>query len=106
LNYAWPGNVRELANAMERAYVLTTGQEIQPAVLPFEVIIADSPAYPNHDLPTLDEVKRKIITQTLEFTQGRKIAAAEILGIERRCLNRLIDKLDIPLSQTKKKAGS
>lgn len=106
LNYAWPGNIRELANAMERAYVLTTGREIQPAVLPFEVIIADSPSYPKHELPTLDEVKRKIITQTLEFTKGRKIAAAKILGIERRCLNRLIDKLDIPLSQTKKKASS
>jgi len=97
LNYVWPGNVRELANAIERAYVLTTGREIQPAVLPFEVIIADSPAYPNRELPTLDEVKRKIITQALEFTQGRKIAAAKILGIERRCLNRLIDKLDISL---------
>ena len=106
LNYAWPGNVRELANAMERAYVLTTGREIQPAVLPFEVIIADSQLYPEHELPTLDEVKRRIITQTLEFTQGRKIAAAKILGIERRCLNRLIDKLDISLSQAKKKAGS
>jgi DNA-binding NtrC family response regulator len=106
LNYAWPGNVRELANAMERAYVLTTGREIQPAVLPFEVIIADSPAYPKHELPTLDEVKRNIITQTLEFTKGRKIAAAKILGIERRCLNRLINKLDISLTQTKKKAGS
>jgi DNA-binding NtrC family response regulator len=105
LNYAWPGNVRELANAMERAYVLTTGQEIQPAVLPFEVIIADSPSYPQHELPTLDEVKRKIITQTLEFTKGRKIAAAQILGIERRCLNRLINKLNISLMQTKKKTG-
>jgi DNA-binding NtrC family response regulator len=104
LNYAWPGNVRELANAMERAYVLTAGQEIQPAVLPFELIIADSPAYPKHELPTLDEVKRNIITQTLEFTKGRKIAAAKILGIERRCLNRLISKLDISLTQTKKKA--
>lgn len=106
LNYAWPGNVRELANAMERAYVLTTGAEIQAAVLPFEVIIADSAAYPNRDLPTLDEVKRKIITQTLEFTNGRKMAAAEILGIERRCLNRLIDKLNISLPQTKQKPGS
>jgi DNA-binding NtrC family response regulator len=104
-NYAWPGNIRELANAMERAYVLTIGREIQPAVLPFELIIADSPAYPKHELPTLDEVKRNIITQTLEFTKGRKIAAAKILGIERRCLNRLIDKLNISLSQTKKKAG-
>ncbi|MFA5239883.1 MAG: sigma-54 dependent transcriptional regulator [Phycisphaerae bacterium] len=106
LSYTWPGNVRELANAMERAYVLTTAAEIQPAVLPFEVIIADSPAYPKHEMPTLDEVKRKIITQTLEFTKGRKIAAAKILGVERRCLNRLIDKLNISLAQSKKNAGS
>ncbi len=95
-NYAWPGNVRELANAMERAYVLTTGSQIHPASLPFEIIIADSPAYPKHELPTLDEVKRKIITQTLEFTKGRKLAASKILGIERRRLNRLIEKLEIP----------
>jgi DNA-binding NtrC family response regulator len=106
LNYAWPGNARELANAMERAYILTPGYQIQPAAIPFEVIIADSQLYPKHELPTLDEVKRKIITQTLEFTKGRKIAAAKILGIERRCLNRLIDKLNISPSQTKKKASS
>jgi len=99
LNYAWPGNIRELANSMERAYVLTQGEEIQPAALPFEIIIADSPAYPKHELPTLDEIKRKIITQTLEHTKGRKLAAARILGIERRCLNRLIEKLNI--SETK-----
>ncbi len=106
LNYAWPGNVRELANAMERAYVLTTGRKIQPAVLPFEVIIVDSQMYPKHELPTLDEVKRKIVTQTLEFTRGRKIAAAKILGIERRSLNRLIENLNIPIAQIKKKARS
>jgi len=104
LNYAWPGNIRELANAMERAYVLTIDQEIQPAVLPFEIIVADSELYPKHELPTLDEVKRKIITQTLEYTRGRKIAAAKILGIERRKLNRLIEKLNI--SVTEKKANS
>ncbi len=100
LNYSWPGNVRELANAIERAYVLTTGVEIQPVVLPFEIIVADSPSYPKHELPTLDEVKHRIITQTLEFTSGRKMAAAKILGIERRTLNRLIEKLNI--SSTKK----
>jgi DNA-binding NtrC family response regulator len=104
LNHAWPGNIRELANAMERAYVLTIGQEIQPAVLPFEIIVADSELYPKHELPTLDQVKRKIITQTLEYTRGRKIAAAKILGIERRKLNRLIEKLNI--SVTEKKASS
>jgi DNA-binding NtrC family response regulator len=106
LNYSWPGNVRELANAMERAYILTTGQEIQPAAMPFEIIIADSPSYPKNELPTLDEVKRRIVTHTLEFTKGRKLATARILGIERRQLNRLIEKLNISLSQIKKEAGS
>jgi len=99
LNYFWPGNIRELANAIEHAYVLTTGSEIQPAALPFEILIADSPSYPGQELPTLDDVKRRIITQTLEFTKGRKIAAAKILGIERRSLNRLIEKLDIPVTK-------
>jgi len=101
LNYTWPGNVRELANAMERAYVLTTGEEIQPAVMPFEIIIAEPTPYPRHELLTLDGVQRKIITQTLEFTRGRKIAAAKILGIERRKLNRLIEKLNISVAEEK-----
>ncbi len=70
--------------------------------MPFEIIIADSQLYPKGELPTLDEVKRKIITQTLKFTDGRKIAAAKILGIERRSLNRLINKLNVPLAQIKK----
>jgi len=95
ISYAWPGNIRELFNAIERAYVLTPGREIQPSAMPFEILIADSPAYPKNELPTLDEVKRRVITQTLEFTKGRKLAAAEILGIERRRLNRLIKKLNI-----------
>ena len=102
LNYAWPGNVRELANAVERAYVLTEGSEIQPAVMPFEIIISDSPSYPKDQLPTLDDVKRRVITQVLEYTRGRKIAASRILGIERRQLYRLIDKLNIRASQTDK----
>jgi len=104
LNYAWPGNVRELANAVERAYVLTPGPEILPAVLPFEVIISDSPSYPKDQLPTLDEVKRKVILQTLEYTKGRKIAASRILGIERRQLNRMLEKLKINFPQSKETA--
>jgi two-component system response regulator HydG len=105
LNYAWPGNVRELANAVERAYVLTPDKEIQPAVLPFELIIADSTSYLKDlkdQLPTLDEVKHRVITQTLEYTKGRRIAAARILGIERRQLNRLMEKLNIRAPQSNK----
>lgn len=99
LSYSWPGNVRELSNAIERAYVLTVGREIPAAALPFEIIIAESAEYPKSELPTLDEVKRRIILQTLDFTKGRKMAAARILGIERRSLNRLIEKLNIPVAK-------
>jgi len=93
--YSWPGNVRELANAMERAYVLTMNSIIQPAVLPFEILIEEPQEDAQAALPTLDEVKRKVISRTLEYTRGRKLAAAKILGIERRQLNRLIEKLNI-----------
>jgi DNA-binding NtrC family response regulator len=96
-NYSWPGNIRELSNAIERAYVLTIGKEIQSIVLPFEIIVAESEQYPKQELPTLDEVKRKVILRTLEYTCGRKLAAAKILGIERRQLNRLIEKLNISI---------
>ena len=105
LNYAWPGNVRELANAVERAYVLTSDKEIQSEVLPFELIIADSTSYLKDlkdQLPTLDEVKHRVITQTLEYTKGRRIAAARILGIDRRQLNRLMEKLNILAPQSNK----
>ncbi|MBN2456145.1 MAG: sigma-54-dependent Fis family transcriptional regulator [Sedimentisphaerales bacterium] len=95
LNYSWPGNVRELANAIERAYVLTEDYEIQTAAFPFEIIIADTTSYSKHKLPTLEEVQRNIIARTLEYTKGRKIAAAKILGVERRRLNRLIKRLSI-----------
>jgi DNA-binding NtrC family response regulator len=95
LEYPWPGNVRELANAIERAYVLTMDRNIQTSVLPFEIIVSESAVYNEQQLPTLDDVKRKIVTRTLEYTGGRKIAAAKILGIERRQLNRLIEKLNI-----------
>lgn len=104
LNYAWPGNVRELANAIERAYILSIGQQIQPSALPFEIVIAESTSYDSDELPTLDQAKRRVIMRTLEYTRGRKIAAAKILGLERRRLNRLIDRLDIP--EAKKSTGS
>jgi DNA-binding NtrC family response regulator len=36
--YAWPGNVRELEHAMERAYVLSSGDILEPSDLPFAAI--------------------------------------------------------------------
>ena len=95
VNYGWPGNVRELANAIERAYVLTKGRVIEPSVLPYELILGESADGGSLKLPTLDEVQRKVILHTLKHTNGQKAAAASILGVERRRLNRLMEKLNI-----------
>ena len=36
-NYVWYGNLRELKNVIKRATLLTDGEEIEPAALPFEI---------------------------------------------------------------------
>ena len=96
LGYAWPGNVREMSNAMERCHVLTEGAVVEPAVLPAEILTASYTGLTaGSPLPTLDAAKYKLITEALKMTKGRKVAAARILGIDRRRLNRLIDKLNI-----------
>lgn len=97
LEYHWPGNIRELANVIERAYVLTNTEVIPPAALPAEILIAAPVENGKARLLTLNEAQRKVIIQALETTGGKKIAAAKILGLERRKLNRLLEKLNIPL---------
>jgi DNA-binding NtrC family response regulator len=44
--YAWPGNVRELQHAIQRAVILSTGDEIGPEDLPVEVQGGGSSALP------------------------------------------------------------
>jgi len=100
-NHYWPGNVRELSNAMERAYVLSTGKVVEPSALPSDIIMADYATMPNSPLPTLDEAKRKLISEALKLTGGRKLAAAQILNVERRQLNRMIEKLNISVEAIK-----
>ena len=102
LKYHWPGNVREIANAMERAYVLSVEEMVEPSVLPKEVLMAAYTGGANGPLPTLDDAKSKLIADALRVTGGRKVAAAKILGIDRRRLNRLIEKLNVTIPKSGK----
>lgn len=95
LNYEWPGNVRELANAMEHAYVMSKGEKVTSSAIPKQLLMAEYASEQNGSIPTLDEAQKNLIIDALEMTGGKKIAAAKILGVERRRLNRLIEKFNV-----------
>ena len=93
--YGWPGNVRELQHVVERAVALSSSGMILADDLPTE-IRAETLAPP--ELPktrmTLDELKRWYVNRALEETGGNKVRAAELLGIDRRTLYRILERDD------------
>ena len=83
----WPGNVRQLENVVERAATLTKGPSITPADLSTDFL---SPVGAGRPLrPTLQEVEQQYIERVLAETKGDKNAAARILGVSVRTLQRM-----------------
>jgi len=97
--YPWPGNVRQLRNAVERMVVMCREPTLTPALLPPEVL--DGPPMDRKDIETLgyrDAVmvaKRQILSRALRASHGNQTRAAEMLGIQRSYLNRLMKDLKI-----------
>jgi len=84
----WPGNVRELRNAIHRAVVLATGEEIGPEDLPAD-LTSPRPRRRSGGVTvgqSIDEVERELILKTLESTGGNKTEAARILEVTPRTL--------------------
>jgi two-component system response regulator AtoC len=96
LNYQWPGNVRELKNIIERAMILSNGNEILPDHLPIElrkghVEGGEDRSAGNEDL-ALESVERKHIRDVLLMMEGNKSKAAKVLGISRSTLREKLKK--------------
>src|SRR5690348_2177866 len=97
--YDWPGNVRELESAIEYAVLHARGNEIVPDDLPAKLqsdqvrSAARSPLSALfEDLPALDELERRYLLYVLEVAGGNRTRAAEVLGIDRRTLYRMIER--------------
>jgi DNA-binding NtrC family response regulator len=92
-SYDWPGNVRELANVLERAQILAQDQVITVDDLP-ENLLEATPlgGASDTDPRLLSEVERRHVVAILRQEKGNKVHAADILGISRRALYRLISK--------------
>jgi DNA-binding NtrC family response regulator len=86
LQHRWPGNVRELENVVERAATLSRGPLITLADLRIE--FAPTGASETGLRPTLAELERRYIRRVIEETRGDKRAAARILGVSVRTLQR------------------
>ncbi len=89
--HPWPGNVRELENAMARAVAMSQRSVLLPGDLPPLVsgeALAPGAQAIDHDWPTLGELQRRYTARVLERTAGNKTAAASILGVDRRTLQR------------------
>ncbi len=82
LAYDWPGNVRELQNAMERALIVASGESIRPEDLP----VSAGRFVPPSPRPSLAEIEKQAILQTLERCGGDRRRTAEALGISLRTL--------------------
>lgn len=92
--HAWPGNVRELRNVIERAVMLTDGDEIGPEA--FDLHPTSSPRLPAAEpVPSgrlerarqaLEAADRDRIVRALELADNSKVRAARALGISRSTL--------------------
>jgi DNA-binding NtrC family response regulator len=97
--FSWPGNIRQLQNVIQRALIDCNGSEITVDDLPENVTHE-----PTHPPPTalpgqpVDELHAWILT-ALGQTHGNQTKAAEIVGVTRVKLNRLMKKYGIPRLQ-------
>jgi DNA-binding NtrC family response regulator len=106
LAHHWPGNVRELRNAIERAVILETGEELRLENLPdFHIetrLHRDTGEFP---LPTgpLDQAmadyERAVILRVLERQRFSLSRTADQLGISRHALRYRMQRLNIDLAE-------
>jgi Nif-specific regulatory protein len=122
LRYPWPGNVRELENAVERAVVLSSGEDFSEDLLPLSVKmfaqhrrtnqasesiehqcqhLADQ-AIADYELREgeiyqllIEQVEHALIDRALTRCGGVKTKAADFLGINRNTLNKKVKDLGI-----------
>jgi formate hydrogenlyase transcriptional activator len=91
----WPGNVRELENLIERAVILTQGEELR---VPVHELKRTSAVRTSEAPSTFEQVERQVIIDALKAASGKvsgKQGAAERLGLKRTTLQNKMRKLGI-----------
>jgi DNA-binding NtrC family response regulator len=119
LEYQWPGNVRELAHAIESSVMLADADLLRLSELPEHIAEANfaarratdsddrgepvheefpdqQPPHTGEALPLLlDEVIKRALLRSLEETDGNRRRAADLLGVSRSTLYRMLARYGI-----------
>ncbi|MEK7314941.1 MAG: sigma-54 dependent transcriptional regulator [Candidatus Eisenbacteria bacterium] len=96
VSYRWPGNVRELENVVDRAVALAPGSLVDEGDLPEEIgaLLRPTALAPGGEALLLDEVVRRHVLAVLRGAGGNKSRAAKLLGVPRRTLYRMLERLE------------
>jgi transcriptional regulator with GAF, ATPase, and Fis domain len=98
--HRWPGNVRELHNVIERALLMSEGPRIQAEDLaPCGRGLEEEAEGWSPELPpggvNLREVERRLVMEALQRSGWVQKDAAALLGVSRRKLNYMIQRMGI-----------
>jgi two-component system response regulator HydG len=88
--YSFPGNVRELENIIERAAILEKSGRITSDSLPQTMKLFQIETVEPGKIKTIEELSRDYAEQVIQSLGGNKSKAAEVLGISRTSLWRLL----------------
>jgi two-component system, NtrC family, response regulator PilR len=101
--YEWPGNVRELENAMERAFILETSNELaashfvdSAAVSSRMRLPTDFPEEGFHLESYVENLQKGFLEEALRRTNGVQVKAAELLRMSYRSFRHYMQKYNIP----------
>lgn len=84
--FDWPGNVRQLQNEVQRAVLLSEGDEVGPNDLSISRAKVPGEESPDTNFTLLEGVERNAIVTMLRETGGNKLETAKRLGIGRQTL--------------------
>ena len=107
MDYTWPGNVRELENAIEHAFVLCDGGDMDIFDLPvevrqFEYRPAAPKTIPSNQgmIPRKKTLTRENLLEILNECRWNKAEVARRVGVSRTAIWKYMKKWDIPLKRT------
>lgn len=93
LGYRWRGNVRELESVLQNSLLQVEGGVIEPHHLPplSDLSVAGSTTSGAGESARLQDVVDHHVLRVLKDCRGNKLRAAEVLGISRSTLYRMLD---------------